>query len=161
MRIHLILFWMLLTTFAVSCKKEKQQSGYMNASVNGKTYKSIQVNAYFPASSNKGILSLKSSADGERTISLIINNYKGTGTYYFKSGDIIGQRALCTYSYTNDNRASIVHTTEDANDNGYITVTKEEGSIVEGTFQFKALYSPHPDKKEYVKVTSGSFSMHF
>lgn len=148
-----------LVVLTISCKKDKQDGNYMNATVNGESYKSIRINAHFPASSNKGILSIRSSADGERTMSLIINNYKGVGTYNFKSGDIVGKRALCTYSHVSEDRtSSIIYTTEDLDNNGSITITKEEGNGVEGTFNFNALYSPHPDKKEYVSVTEGSFS---
>ncbi|SRR5690606_22228533 len=163
MKKHLIIFMALLGVTAVSCKKDKQKDGYMNATVNGQSYKSTRVNAHFPASSNKGILTLSSSADGGRTITLAINNYKGVGTYKFKSDNIVGQKeAVCTYSYMRESdKFSVIYTTEDADDKGYITITREEGNTVEGTFQFRALHSPHPDHKEYVEVTNGSFSMFF
>ena len=162
MKKHIIIFMLLLGVTAVSCKKGKQEEGYMNATVNGQTYKSIRVNAHFPASSNKGILSLSSSADGGRTMSLVINGYKGVGRYNFKSDHITGKRALCTYSYMDEkDKSSIIYTTEDADNNGSITITKEEGSTVEGTFNFTALHSPNPSKKEYITVSNGSFKANF
>lgn len=163
MKIRVIITFMtLLGIMIFSCKKDDQNGNYLNATVDGQPYKSIRVNAHFPPSSNKGILNISSSAEGGRTMSVIINGYKGVGTYNFKSGDIIGQRALCTYSYMRDtDKASIIYTTEDAENNGSVTITKEEGNTVEGTFHFKALHSPHPDKKEYVEVINGNFSTFF
>jgi len=154
----ILLFIATLVIMAVSCKKDEQAEGYMNATVDGKEYKSIRINAHFPASSNKGILSISSSADGSRNISLAINSYKGAGTYDFKP-DEFGRKNVATYTtYTQGDLADKIYTTQpEDNDDGYITISKQEGSAVEGTFKFKALYSPHPDKKEYVTVV-GSFS---
>lgn len=162
MKEHIIIFIALLGVVAVACKQDKQNGDYMNATVSRKAYESIRVNAHFPASSNKGILSIQSSANGGRTISLIINGYKGAGTYNFKSNDITGKRALCTYSYMDEkDKSSIIYTTENADDNGSISITKEEGSTVEGTFNFKALHSPTPSKQEYITVSNGSFKTNF
>lgn len=162
MRKYTIIFIALFGTITVSCKKNDQNNSYMNATVNGQIYESIKINAHFPASSNKGILSIQSSASEGRTISLIINGYKGAGTYNFKSDNITGKRALCTYSYMDEkDKSSIIYTTEDADNNGSITITKEEGNTVEGTFNFTALYSPNPSKKEYITINTGSFKANF
>lgn len=162
MKKYTIIFIALFGIITVSCKKNDQNNSYMNATVNGQIYESIKINAHFPASSNKGILSIQSSASGGRTISLIINGYKGAGTYNFKSDNITGKRALCTYSYMDEqDKSSIIFTTEDADNNGSITITKEEGNAVEGTFNFTALYSPNPSKKEYITISTGSFKANF
>lgn len=158
MKKHLILFMAALSLMAISCKKDEQADGYMNATVNAQSYKSIRINAHFPASSNGGVLSISSSAEGSRNMSLAINNYEGVGTYDFKP-DELGKKNVATYTtYTQGDFADKIYTTHpEDNEDGYITISKQEGNAVEGRFKFKALYSPNPDKKEYVTV-EGSFS---
>lgn len=154
--VFIIAFLAITSVISFSCKKDNMNGYFLKASVNGTSYTANQVSAYFAPSSNKTILNIKSAASNSRNISLIINGYSGPKEYKFKS-DNLGKRALCTYSYLDEIQNARIYTTEDLDDNGSITITRLEGSIVEGTFNFKARRVGDDD----VNVSGGSFKANF
>lgn len=141
----------------LSCKKEESPH-FVKATIDGSEYHATNAAAHFPASSNKGILNIKSSTNDGRTLNIIINGYSGPKRYSFNSEGNSSNRALCTYSQTGENKASIIYTTNDDDDNGFIIIEKLENSVVKGTFEFTAYTA---DNKKSVTVTNGIFKAHF
>lgn len=146
-----------LSTLLCACKKDDPQADYMSADIDGTSYKPQSLSAYFASNSNKGNLIIKSNTDNGETLQLIINGYKGPGTYTFLS-DSMGKRALCTYSRMIDNGTIYTYTTEDRADNGSISISRLEGAKVEGSFSFRAYNAV---KDTYVNVSNGKFRANF
>ncbi|MFK7748766.1 MAG: hypothetical protein AB8B65_10265 [Kordia sp.] len=128
----------ILTVTMISCNNDDDVATmdtantageFLTAKVDGVDFSAMEVSVTATTSNN--VLSLVGGDSNGNTFQMAIQNYNGVGTYV--TGDVI----------TNSNAMSYITVTPFAlwtstfdTGNGTLEVTTDDGSIIEGTFEF-------------------------
>jgi hypothetical protein len=168
---QLLLLLTLITTITLtSCSTDEAggdgtaPSGILTATVDGKSYKSLEISSSATVANAGGIKNLviiASNSDGN-AFAITIFGYEGEGTYEL-TGANLGVTNIASYTSTDVNLANPTASTTQIwsapyNDTkvGIVTVTEESDTKVIGTFSFKAKDSTGGS---VIDVTNGAFNL--
>ena len=153
----------LLTFSFASCTSDDDDTNssssgdeYLTAKIDGADYAASKDPAtIIGATKSNGILAVQGGDNSGNTISFQIMNYNGTGSY--NTGDNLSNTSQIMYitispiANWGSNLATAALGTLSP---GTITVTSDDGSIVEGTFEFEGYNASTQNSKN---ITNGKF----
>lgn len=172
-RIYTWLTLVLVIATAISCSKTSDPQPNNNNNNNNTT----DTNFYFTAkidgadwsadmqstntsitSSHQGLLTIQAALSPVTSGVFLINlyNYNGAGTYTVGTGGTNSYARYMTGSVATSNYSAWKAETPGSITTGTFTITKDDGSIVEGTFSFDGYSEETKDTK---KITDGKFRM--
>jgi len=145
------LVWTCLIVFTVvSCKKgddAKVTEGSMSAKVDGKDW---TAGLAVQATKASGVLGIGSTGNGAQ-ININVLSYSGAKTYPIGGG--VTSTNTTQAIYTTTALPPVVYNTMVGQGSGTLTITKDEGGYVEGTFNFTAKTTAGVN----ITITDGKF----
>lgn len=158
----------ICTILMVSCSKDDDGDGssgggseFLTAKIDGTTWSASTdydtTAATISSSGNITVLALQGSDNNGNAINFNLPNYKGTGTY--KTGDLLTNTNQIQYvtikpaigSWMSNLASAALQITP-----GTITITTDNGKVIEGTFSFDGYNGTAKTTK---KVTEGKFKV--
>lgn len=171
-RIYTGFVMLLITATAISCSKttDPQPNNnnnnnatdtnfYFTAKIDGADWSADMQSANTSISSpHQGSLSIQAALTTVTSGVFLINlyNYNGAGSYTVGTGGTNSYARYTTGSVATSNYSAWKAETPGSTTTGIFTITKDDGSIVEGTFSFDGYSEETKDTK---KITDGKFRM--
>ncbi len=171
-RIYSWLTMLLITAAVVSCSKTSDPQPatntpnnttdtnfYFTAKIDGTDWSAdMKASTTSISSPHQGSLSIQASLTTVTSGVFLINlyNYNGAGSYTVGTGGTNSYARYTTGSVATSNYSAWKAETPGSTTTGTFTITKDDGSIVEGTFSFDGYSEETKDTK---KITDGKFRM--